>query len=127
CASAAPSSSASGRSCIGSALPDHRQEVPLRLTGAPADRRALERADGTGKVRVSLDEADHAPAHVPEHLPEPQLLAGDLAAARGGVGRQQLVARAEAAGRPVIGAEPPGANAQPAEVLSGIPAVAQLP
>ena len=124
---AASSSGASGRSCTsGSALPDHRQQVPLGLARAPADGGELERPALAREVHAGLEDADDAPANVAEHLPEAQLLRAHVGppAAR----RPRAGARACPSPRPGgRRSEPPRADAEPAEVLDRVAGVAELP
>src|SRR5260221_13171389 len=74
-----------------------------------------------------LGVADDAPAHGAEHLPPVGTYGINLVAARALVGRPQLLAAAEAAGRLVDRAEAPALDAQPAQILDGVAKMRALP
>src|SRR5262245_13984369 len=75
----------------------------------------------------SLIVADDAPARRAEHFPPMRAFGFDRPATRARIGRPELLAAAEAAGRLVDDAEPPTLHAEPAEILDRIAEMRAFP
>ena len=114
-----------GRGRRGGVRVQQQEQVPLLLAHPAADRGQLDRAVRAGQVRPGLVQADDPPAERAEDLPPAQLGQADIGPARGPVGGQQLLARAQADRR--ARPEPPRLHAQPAKVLARAARVHLLP
>src|SRR5581483_7784845 len=79
------------------------------------------------EVVVGLAGADHRPLEIAEGLPVANPLRVERLTARSLVCRQKLVEGPDARDRPVVVAESPRADAEPAEVLGRIAEMRQLP
>jgi hypothetical protein len=96
-----------------------------RLAGPPSDRGQLDRPLDAGEVAVDLLQGDHSPAHGAVQLPPAEQAEVDLERWLL-VGRSEVFPGGDAAdGEPT--AEPPGTDAEMAEVLHGVPGVDHLP
>src|SRR5438552_16092830 len=122
---AASSSRAVGRSCTSGAL-GQVEQLELGLGRPPPEARELD-ALHTGEERLHLHDADDPPLEVAEHLPPADGGRIHPPASGAFVRRKEAGAVGESAGGHCIGAEPPRAHAEPAEVLHRVADVHHLP
>ena len=119
------SSAAVGRSCIRTR--HQLEQVPLGLADPAAERGELVAASHAGQVVVGLAGADHCPLDVPERLPVAHPIRGRRARRRPPRRPRRIIELPHARHRAVVVAEPPGADAEPADVLGRIAEVGELP
>src|ERR1700710_373731 len=126
-ATALSSSVGVGSSCmLFSSRCEQAQQIDFRFRRAPADHRALHRMIRPLPEPLHHAAAHQAPAQCAHHFPEHHPIGVDLATGFRIAG-EQILARTEAADRLVDFAEPPGVDADPAQVLHRIADMRELP